>query len=125
MINKRRDFNVHEMLYSKAHNSLISKEKKEKEHFDQICVDSNKIFTTPITKSILSSQKTEAFKKLFSLLDGDQDKEISIHNVDLTRIPENIKTLINPIFTLMASRRVILNENTFYCELEKIFRVLE
>jgi hypothetical protein len=125
MIKKRRDLNVHEMLYTKAQNSLLSKEKREKEHFDQICVDSNKIFTTPITKNILFTQKNEAFKKLFSLLDADQDKEISIHNVDLSRIPENIKTLINPIFSLMASRRVILNENTFYSELEKVFRVLE
>lgn len=111
------------MLYTKGQNSLLSKEKKEKDFLNQICVNSNKIFTTPITKSILITQKNEAFKKLFSLLDADQDKEISIHNIDLTRCPENIKSLINPIILLMASRRITLNEDRFYSELEKIFKV--
>ena len=110
-------------MYNKALTSLKLKEKHMKQHFNQIFLDSNKVFTTPSSQSIQQTLKDNAFKKMFLMLDLDEDKIISMSTVNLKKIPENIKKIIAPIISQMTLNDSCINEECFIKECNMIFKV--
>jgi len=80
---------------------------------------SNTIHTRGKSNDLFNQMKMKAFKKIFELLDGDEDKLISIYCVSLNRLPESVRKLIQPIVTKMKEENCAISMSEFfeYCDL--------
>lgn len=110
-------------MLAKGKTTLMSKEKQKKYHNDKIYLNSKKVFTIASTNSILNSQKQAAFKRMFMILDSDEDKQISINSINLKIVPEYIKKILSPIILMMAKNLICFKEESFIKECNNIFKV--
>ena len=85
-------------------------------------------FSDPIinksTDKLLENKKERAFKKIFSLLDGDEDNIIKNSAVNINKIPKNIREILEPIFRELREENETLNENEFITVCDQIYKQL-
>ena len=85
-------------------------------------------FSDPIinksTDKLLENKKERAFKKIFSLLDGDEDNLIKNSAVNINKIPKNIKEILEPIFRELKEENETLDENEFITVCDQIYKSL-
>ena len=70
------------------------------------------------TEIMFSKIKNDVFKKIFKLLDKDEDKNISVFNLDVKNIPSNVTAILEPIISKIKIEKISLGEDVFidYCE---------
>ena len=85
-------------------------------------------FSNPIinksTDKLLDNKKERSFKKIFKLLDGDEDNLIKNSAVNTNKIPKNIKEILEPIFRELREENETLNEDEFITVCEQIYKSL-
>ena len=85
-------------------------------------------FSNPIinksTDKLLDNKKERSFKKIFKLLDGDEDNLIKNSAVNTNKIPKNIKEILEPIFKELREENETLNEDEFITVCEQIYKSL-
>ena len=81
--------------------------------------NANTAHTTNKSQILVNSMKSKSFRKIFSLLDTDEDKQISIFCHSLQNLPQNILKLIQPILMKLKEENCIITENEFvdYCDM--------
>ena len=121
-INKNKNYNL--TLYKKRKNKKIKKEKIKKEIFSML--HNQRIFK-PNQKSdnIFESLIIKSFKKIFSILDINYKKEISMFNYSTKNLPDAIKRMIAPILTRIDLANEVYNENKFITDCKKIYKNLD
>lgn len=115
--------NIFNNLYSYAQKFSKNKYERQKELQTSIKKASGSIHTTNDSEIILMKKKEEIFKKIFRILDSDQDNQISSVNIDLKRIPTNISSILNPIISELKEENETLNENEFVRACEHLYEV--
>ena len=73
---------------------------------------------------IIGDKRTKVFKQLFTLLDGDGDNLITSISVNINRIPENIRKILEPIFKELKEENETLNEIEFVSVCEQLYQML-
>jgi len=85
--------------------------------------NSNFNHTKEKSEQIFQQKKMKTFKRIFSLLDSDEDREISIFSIALNKIPPKIKLIIQPIINKLKEENCIISESDFIDFCEQIFEV--
>lgn len=90
----------------------------------QIKKESSIIHTNSITDNIFTNLKESAFKRLFRILDSDEDGIISIFYYNSKGLPNNIIKILQPMFDELKKNLDNLNEVEFISALSRIFDVV-
>jgi hypothetical protein len=101
----------------------IHKETLKIANKNQILKESSIVHTNNLTDNIFDHLKEDAFRKIFKILDSDDDGQISIYYSNLNDLPDNVKHIIRPIFNNLKSSLDSLNEQNFIDALSLIFSV--
>ena len=80
---------------------------------------SNTVHTRKKSQDLFKKMKIKSFKKIFNLLDSDEDKMISIYCISYNNLPQKIKAIIQPIINKLKEENCVISEFEFidYCEL--------
>ena len=77
------------------------------------------------TNDIIKHKKLNSFKKIFKLLDTDEDNKISGFNVNVENLPITIQKILKPIFKELKSEGESLNEYEFVFICQKFYNILD
>ena len=64
-----------------------------------------------INKEIINKKIEKSFKRIFKLLDGDDDSKISANNICTSHLPKNILKIFEPIFDELKEEKETLIES--------------
>ena len=78
-----------------------------------------------LTNELFNYKKEKSFKKLFSLLDGDNDGKISYNCISIKKLPLYIKKIMEPIFYELKIENEELNQSEFIFVCEKYYNTLK
>lgn len=79
----------------------------------------------PMTNNIFNHKKEKSFKKLFKMLDGDNDGKISYNCMRVKQLPLNVKKILEPIFVELKNENEVLNESEFIFVCDKYYNTLK
>ncbi len=96
-----------------------------KQYQTEIRSESKKKLTDENTDNIFLQKKIDLYKKVFKLLDYDEDGEISIFCVDFRKIPAKLIQLLQPIIHQMKEWGIKYKVHQFIIECEKLYTVLK
>ena len=74
-----------------------------------------------INQEIINKKKEKSFKRIFKLLDGDDDSKISANNICTSHLPKNILKILEPIFDELKVEKETLNELEFIFVCEQLY----
>ena len=74
-----------------------------------------------VTQEIINNKKEKSFKRIFKLLDGDDDNKISANNICTSNLPKNILKIMEPFFEELREENETLNELEFIFVCEQLF----
>lgn len=87
-------------------------------------LQSNTIHTLNSTQFLYNQNKISQFKKIFRLLDQDEDGIITHFSVSIKNLPEKLRESINPILTLLKHDQIKLDQEGFLKECDYLFNVI-
>ena len=116
----KNDNNNNPFTLMYLYNNIYKQNKEELERRTYSNYFSNPIINKS-TDKLLENKKERVFKKIFKLLDGDEDNLIKNSAVNTNKIPKNIKEILEPIFRELKEENETLNENEFITVCEQIF----
>ena len=73
---------------------------------------------------LIENKKLSAFKKIFSLLDSDQDGFINSISMTKKNLPNKVKDILSPIFSWLQSEKESINEEDFISIMEQFYSYL-
>ena len=77
------------------------------------------------TETIYLQRKVNIFRRMFKLMDSDEDGEISIFCADFSKFSEKLKKLLDPLVKPMKERGNKYNEENFVVDLERLYEVMK
>ena len=98
----------------------LNKEKLVKKYEEN--KDKPVLITKNMNEKIMNKSKNYAFEKLFNDLDVDQDNNISGLNLNVTKIPDKIINIIQPILIELKHDNQFINKNEFLIAMDKLFK---
>ncbi len=107
-------------LYSKKYEQ--KKQYLTEKYFEEQCKSPE---CCPMTNNIYNQKKEKCFKKIFRLLDGDNDGKISYNCISIKHLPEILQNILEPIFLELKVENEVLNETEFIFVCEQFFNVLK
>lgn len=107
---------LYRQKYDKKKQYLTEKFYEEKYKSPECC---------PMTNNIFNHKKEKSFKKLFKLLDGDNDGKISYNCMRLKQLPLSVKKILEPIFVELKNENEVLNESEFIFVCDKYYNTLK
>ena len=78
-----------------------------------------------LTNELFNYKKEKSFKKLFSLLDGDNDGKISYNCINIKHLSLDIQNILEPIILELKEENEILNEKEFIFVCERYYQTLK
>ena len=102
--------------YEKRKQYLTEKYYEDKFKFPECCQMTNDIF---------NHKKEKAFKKLFKILDGDNDGKISYNCINIKHLSLDIQNILEPIILELKEENEILNEKEFIFVCERYYQTLK
>ena len=79
------------------------------------------IYSKLQSDKLLSEATNKAFCNLFNELDSDQDNLITVLNINLSNIPDNILKILEPLLIELKEDNQSLNQNEFVKAMNKLF----
>ena len=107
---------LYRQKYDKKKQYLTEKYYEEKYKSPECC---------PMTNNIFNHKKEKSFKKLFKILDGDNDGKISYNCMRVKKLPLNVKKILEPIFVELKNENEVLNESEFIFVCDKYYNTLK
>ena len=122
-VSRHHTSNIFNSLYSYA--QRYSKNKKERENSlnSTMIRSSQAVHTGNDSEFLFYKKKEDLFKGIFKVLDGDQDDCISTLNIDTRRLPNKIKSILDPIFFELREENETLNQTEFVRACEHLYEV--
>jgi hypothetical protein len=115
---------IFQSLYSYAQKYSKNKKERENNNNSAIIRYSQSVHTGNDSEYLFYKKKEEVFKSIFKILDSDQDDLVSTLNIDIKKLPNKIKTILNPIFIELKEENETLNELEFIRACEHLYEVL-
>ena len=123
--------NINTITYKKSENIFI----KNYKFFEKYTIDKEKLSKQLYSSMhepnnscskkkniiLIHKKKINAFKKIFKLLDSDQDNIISGININISKIPNNIYNIIKPVILELKTGKFTLNEDEFISAMKKLY----
>ena len=131
LIKDFKNKNVSCYSQNKLYNKLYSYRIKHEENMKKL---NEKIYDLEIkncqksnskTNDIIRQKKLNSFKKIFKLLDTDEDNKISGFSVNVENLPITIQKILRPIFKELKSEGESLNEYEFVFICQKFYNILD
>ena len=107
---------LYRQKYDKKKQYLTEKYYEEKYKSPECC---------PMTNNIFNHKKEKSFKKIFKMLDGDNDGKISYNCMRVKQLPLNVKKILDPIFLELKNENEVLNESEFIFVCDKYYNTLK
>lgn len=125
--NKNASYHSQNNLYDKLYSYRIKHEENMKKLNEKIydLEINNRIKNNSKTNDIIRQKKLNSFKKIFKLLDTDEDNKISGFNVNVENLPITIQKILRPIFKELKSEGESLNEYEFVFICQKFYNILD
>ena len=105
------------------HNKIYEERKKKKELEKQ----SNEFSDIKMNKSsndLLNNKKEKSFKKIFLLLDGDEDGIIQSSAINVEKVPKSVQEVLKNLFRQIKEENESLDENEFLYICKEYFKML-
>jgi hypothetical protein len=114
-------------LYDKLYSYRLKHEENIKKLNEKIydLEINNRIKNNSKTNDIIKQKRLNSFKKIFKLLDTDEDNKISGFNVNVENLPITIQKILQPIFKELKSEGESLNEYEFVFICQKFYNILD
>jgi hypothetical protein len=126
--NYERKFGINNKLdtFENLYYDYQKKEAKINKLTNQISNEENPnlIYVNDTSNNIYNEQKINSFKKIFKLLDKDQDGIISKFHINNDNLPKNINKIFQPIIDELKQDNETLTEKEFIFASDKLFDVL-
>ena len=126
--NYERKFGINNKLdtFENLYYDYQKKEAKINKLTNQISNEENPnlIYVNDTSNNIYNEQKINSFKKIFKLLDKDQDGIISKFHVENDNLPNNINKIFNPIIEELKVDNQTLSEEEFVAASFRLFDTL-
>ena len=125
--NKNNSYHSKNNLYDKLYSYRIKHEENMKKLNEKIydLEKNNHIKNNAKTNDIIRQKKLNSFKKIFKLLDTDEDNKISGFNVNIENLPITIQNILRPVFKELKSEGESLNEYEFVFICQKFYNILD
>ena len=125
--NKNASYHSQNNLYDKLYSYRIKHEENIKKLNEKIydLEINDHIKNNSKTNEIIRQKKLNSFKKIFKLLDTDEDNKISGFNVNVENLPITIQKILKPIFKELKSEGESLNEYEFVFICQKFYNILD
>lgn len=120
-LSRKKEGNKQKVIYSKK------SEEKTKLLTDKNMESKSKTSRSRhMSSSIINNKKLQCFKKIFKLLDSDDnDGKITYKNINIKSVPKDIKNILEPIFTEMKDENETLTESEFVFVCDKLYESLK
>jgi hypothetical protein len=115
--------NIFQYMYSYAQKFNSNKMEKEKELNKIIKNYSETKHINEDSEQIFNKLKEESFKRIYKLLDSDEDNVISVFNMDLRKLPPTIIKILDPIFKELKEENETLTEREFVRACDHLYNV--
>jgi hypothetical protein len=115
--------NIFNYLHSYANKYNTNKAVREEQYNNQIKNFNQSKHTSTDSEQIYNNIKIEVFKKIFRVLDSDQDGIISIFNIDVRKLDNNIIKILQPILTELKEMEETLTEEEFIKACDHLYEV--
>ena len=117
-LSRRKD--VFDYLYSYAEKYKMHKSKTQESLFNKkrslsIDYSSNNIF---------NKKKYKTFEKIFNLFDSNNDGQITIHTMDISKVPKKIITILQPIIEEIKNSEEPIYKDDFIEGCYKLYKIL-
>ena len=76
------------------------------------------------SSQLIGDKRKKIFKELFYLLDSDGDNLLTSISININRIPNNIKKILEPIIQELKEENETLNEIEFVSVCEQLYQLL-
>ena len=114
---------IFQYLYSYAQKYTKNKNERQRDASTSIKKFSESIHTTNDSEFIFAKKKEDAFRRIYKLLDFDQDNNISSLNMDVRKLEGYLIKILKPIFEELKEENETLNENEFVRACEHLYEV--
>ena len=126
--NYRRDDNYNQQeylnfLYSDFKKNLLKKKELAKQVQALEC-PCNESYTNILSNDMFEVQKLNSIKKIFSILDKDQDGIISKYNIYIKGLNNKILKILSPIFEELKEENESLSEKEFIIACMRLYDML-
>ena len=111
-------------LYLNARNGKLRREEFQRKLFN-LEKKIHEFRANGMSDNLFENQIIKSFKKIFFILDKNQNGKISPFNYSTKELPESIKKIIYPILNEIDIKNKILNEEKFVYECKKLYKHLD
>lgn len=115
--------NVYDHLYTLSDKINQKIKSQSQDQRESLVNNANQRLTDSNTDCLFNQRKINSFRKLFKILDSDEDGIISIFCIDLKKIPENVAKFMRSLILQLKENGMKLNQEEFIFECEKIYNV--
>jgi hypothetical protein len=116
--------NIYNYLHSFANKYTNNKYKRIEEIEENIKKTAETKYATNDSEHLFHKMKIDVFHKIFKLLDNNKDGTLSIYNLDIKRLPNNISKILDPIFRELKEEEETLNEAEFITACDHLYNVI-
>ena len=120
--NKKNDIYKNKFIYDKINEGRMKKkelERKSNEYSNTENIKMNKS-----SNDLLINKKEKSFKKLFLLLDGDEDGIIKSSAINVERVSKGVQEILKNLFRQIKEENECLDESEFIYICEEYFKML-
>ena len=120
--NKKNDIYKNKFIYDKINEGRMKKkelERKSNEYSNTENIKMNKS-----SNDLLINKKEKSFKKLFLLLDGDEDGIIKSSAINVERVSKGVQEILKNLFRQIKEENECLDESEFVYICEEYFKML-
>ena len=86
--------------------------------------NSSPTFCNGFSEEIINKKREKYYKKIFSLLDGDEDNKINSEHININAIPKKLQKILEPIFISLQEENESLNEVEFIYVCKQLYDTL-
>ena len=119
--NKKNNIYKNESIYNKIKEERMKNKELERK-LNEYYKNENKINKS--SNNLLMNKKGKSFKKLFILLDGDEDGIISSSAINIEKIPKGVQEILKNLFRQIKEENESLDESEFLYICEEYFKML-
>lgn len=125
---QRESMTISDYLHKEKKEIFKKKEELLKEAYEKMKVDSERTVTSPKSRELNEKNKSDLFKKIFEILDDNQDGIIS-HEDDfnhaMKEVPLNVVNILKPLFEEFKENKEVLKLDEFVVSCGRLYNILD
>ena len=120
---RKHKVNIFYNLYSLAKKYSQEKNQKVKLAEDEIIRNMHSVHTLQPSDHMIQKMKEDSFKKIFRILDSDEDNVISSFYINTSKLDKDVLKILQPILVELKEEQETLNEEEFVRACHHLYEV--